>query len=116
MPDGGKRWRGWIRGMVGLFPERNRNSSVHLGSRLRQRYIQSNITITSGSRYLDAGVRLEFTPKPQRLLSQPDVLRVRIGEPKDPGAPMGTAAIVARLELLEDHHVPMPTAQPPCGG
>ena len=56
---------------------------------------------------------LELPPEAERLLSEPDVFLLRIGEPKDPGAPVTRAAPMAALELLEDHDVmPAPRERP----
>src|SRR3954470_3458435 len=49
-----------------------------------------------------AALDLELAPEPERLLRQPHVLVLGVGEPEDPRAPVAGAVRVADLELLVD--------------
>ena len=48
-----------------------------------------------------AALRLQLAPALQRALGEPDVVRVGVGEPEDPGGAVARAAVVAEAELLD---------------
>src|SRR5205823_6993934 len=52
-----------------------------------------------------AGLGFELAPEPQRLLGEPHVFLLPIGEAEDPRPPVAGAALVPGLELLVDDHV-----------
>src|SRR3954470_4053707 len=63
-----------------------------------------------------AALGLELAPEPERLLRQPHVLVLGVGEPEDPRAPVAGAVGIADLELLvDDGLVPAPLERPSRG-
>src|SRR5205823_3611383 len=63
-----------------------------------------------------AGFGFELPPEAERLLREPHVLGLRVGEPEDPRAPVARAPIVADPELLVDRHLMAAALQRPARG
>src|SRR5207302_6256383 len=56
---------------------------------------------------------LELAPKRKRVLCEPNVNRIVVGESEDPAGTMRRATAVTKLELLENHDVLTRFGEPP---